>query len=105
MSLELRFHDEAVAEIRSAAAWYENKQPGLGAEFLEALEGRFRQLSVAPARAGRFPGADPSSPIRRATLSRFPYVIVFVAVDESLRVIAVMHARRRPGYWLKRVTP
>jgi len=30
-------------------------------------------------------------------------VIVFVEVGDEIRVLAVMHAKRRPGYWMKRL--
>lgn len=40
MTRQLLFHDEALAEIRSAAQWYEARRPGLGKEFLDALDMR-----------------------------------------------------------------
>lgn len=46
---------------------------------------------------------SPSYEIRRALLPRFPYAIVFLVRAEELRVLAVAHAKRRPGYWLGRV--
>jgi hypothetical protein len=30
---------------------------------------------------------------------RFPYVVVFVMLDDDIRVVAVAHAKRRPAYW------
>jgi hypothetical protein len=30
-------------------------------------------------------------------------VVVFVEVGDEIRVIAVMHAKRRPGYWMRRL--
>jgi toxin ParE1/3/4 len=103
MSRQLRFHDEALDEISSAADWYERRRQGLGDEFLDSLHARLMQLADAPNLGGRFPGADPSVPARRLLLARFPYVIVFVEVGEEIRVISVMHARRQPGYWLGRL--
>lgn len=105
MSLELRFHDEALAEIRSAAGWYDEKRPGLGNEFLEALEVRLKQLAASPNLGGRFPGADPRSPFRRILLARFPYVTVFLEAPDAIRVLAVMHGKQRPGYWMQRLPP
>jgi len=37
MSSRLRFDGEAIAEIRSAAEWYDARRRGLGDEFLDAL--------------------------------------------------------------------
>lgn len=97
MSLELGFHDEALAEIRSAAGWYDEKRRGLGDEFLEALDVRLKQLAVLPNLGTRFSGADPKSAIHRILLARFPYVIGFLDVEVAIRVIAVMQGRQRPG--------
>jgi hypothetical protein len=41
--------------------------------------------------------------IRRALLPRFPYAVIFMDLGEHIRVLAVAHAKRRPGYWLDRV--
>ncbi|MCP4594404.1 MAG: hypothetical protein GY842_27045 [bacterium] len=41
--------------------------------------------------------------VRRASLSRFPYALVFIELDEEIRVLAVAHDKRRPGYWLDRL--
>lgn len=31
------------------------------------------------------------------------YVLVFLVREDEARVLAVAHAKRRPGYWLSRV--
>lgn len=103
MRRQLRFHDDALDEIRGAAEWYEGRRQGLGDEFLDSLYLRLMQLADTPSLGRGFPGADPTAPARRLLLARFPYVIVFVEVGEEIRVIAVMHARRQPGYWLDRL--
>jgi toxin ParE1/3/4 len=41
--------------------------------------------------------------LRRALLSRFPYGVVFVELEDHIRVVAIAHAKRKPGYWLHRV--
>lgn len=102
-SLRLRFDDESLTEIRGAAHWYDRQRRGLGDEFLEALELRLNELRDSPALAGRVPHAPPDVPVRRVLLTRFPYAIVFLETDEEIRVIAVVHGKRKPGYWLRRV--
>ena len=83
MTRSIRFHDEAIAEIRSAATWYEEKRSGLGSEFLDAVEARVEQLARLPSVGGRFPDADLKNPVRRVLITRFPYAIVFVEVDRK----------------------
>jgi len=104
MTRALRVYGEALAEIRSAAGWYDRRRRGLGDDFLDALQARLKELLDAPTLIGRLPGAPPQLPIRRVLLSRFPYAVVFVQAEGEIRVIAVMHGRRKPGYWLGRVT-
>ena len=36
-------------------------------------------------------------------LPRFPYAVIFMDLGTEIRVLAVAHAKRRPGYWLDRV--
>ena len=40
---------------------------------------------------------------RRYRLTRFPLGIVYVNPDDDIIVFAVMHLRRRPGYWRERL--
>ena len=43
---------------------------------------------------------------RRYLMKRFPYFVVYRALELSnkLQVIAVAHERRKPGYWRPRLT-
>jgi hypothetical protein len=50
-------------------------------------------------------GVDARLDVRRALLARFPYALVFLILEEGVRILAVAHAKRRPGYWLGRVRP
>lgn len=36
---------------------------------------------------------------RRFPMRRFPYSIIYYLGDGELRVVAIAHHRRRPGYW------
>ena len=41
--------------------------------------------------------------VRRARVAGFPYSVAFVELEHELRVIAIAHDKRKPGYWLKRL--
>ncbi|MGH8768483.1 MAG: type II toxin-antitoxin system RelE/ParE family toxin [Burkholderiales bacterium] len=84
-------------DIRSAFEWYESQRAGLGAEFLAALRARLEAVGDHPE----------SSPvlyrgIRRAVVSRFPYLIFYVARPERVAVLAVLHHARNPAVWPRR---
>jgi plasmid stabilization system protein ParE len=39
---------------------------------------------------------------RRLVVRRFPCNIFFIELPDRIRVTAIAHAKRRPGYWRKR---
>jgi len=40
---------------------------------------------------------------RRFPLRRFPYSIIYYVRDQELRIVALAHHRRKPGYWAGRL--
>src|SRR2546428_173623 len=60
-------------------------------------------IERAPASFPRLLDVPADLVIRRTLLPRFPYAVVFIDLGTELRVLAVAHAKRRPGYWLNRV--
>ena len=100
---ECRLSQEAVVEVAEAAAWYGTRQPGLDAEFLNEVE---RVLPLIGSHPESFPSlldTPQDLSIRRVLLPRFPYALVFIELPAEVRVIAVAHLRRHPGYWLNRI--
>jgi hypothetical protein len=41
-------------------------------------------------------------PYRRHRVRRFPYLVFYAVAPEEIRVVAIAHAKRRPGYWRDR---
>jgi plasmid stabilization system protein ParE len=92
------FHPEAKAEFDGAVDFYEQSQPGLGLEFAE-------EVYATIARMIQYPDAwtEMSKNSRRCIVNRFPYGLVYQIKANDLRIIAVAHLHRRPGYWKKRM--
>jgi toxin ParE1/3/4 len=42
--------------------------------------------------------------LRRYLFHRFPYMLVYRETGAVILVIAVAHARRRPGFWKERLS-
>ncbi len=40
---------------------------------------------------------------RRRVLARFRYTVIFLEKDDVILMVAIAHAKRRPGYWSKRL--
>jgi toxin ParE1/3/4 len=81
----------AEADIADAYRWYEAQRPGLGQEFLEAVESAFERIAEQPLRY-----APVHRETRRTFLRRFPYVVFHVLRDDCVNVLAVLHQRRSP---------
>lgn len=50
-------------------------------------------------------GVGPVPVVRSKGVNGFPYRVVYFVADELLTIVAVAHAKRRPGYWRERVAP
>lgn len=103
MSRPVRFEDEADAEYREAGRWYDAKQSGLGIEFFDEVDAALRRILQFPAAGAPVPRMPRDLPVRRLAVRRFPYHVVYAEAAQELRVLAIAHDRRKPGYWRKRV--
>ena len=87
-------------ELHRAARRYEASRPGLGGEFLAAVGDLLHRVARE---AGTFPRWREDRPYRKAVMvRRFPFVVFFQEYDAEVRVFAIAHGKRRPGYWLRR---
>ncbi len=97
--LPVRIAPEAEEELGAAALWYEAKRRGLGADLIAAIDEALERVSENPLAS---PIWRPGMPFRRHGIRRFPYVVFFTVSGDGIHVLAVAHAKRRPGYWLDR---
>jgi toxin ParE1/3/4 len=103
MSKVVRVDTEAEAEIAAAMDWHESEREGLGAEFLNEVRLAMQSLQTPGPECTPVKGVPKALGVKRKLVDRFPYVIIFVEFDAAVRVIAVAHGHRRPGYWRRRV--
>jgi toxin ParE1/3/4 len=97
MTRQFILRPRAEDDIRSAFEWYESQRVGLGTEFLGVLRERLEAVRAHPeASPVLYRG------IRRAVVSRFPYLIFYVARPERVAVLAVLHHARNPAVWPRR---
>ena len=93
-----QFHPEAQAEHLEAITYYETRRAGLGASYLAEFESTLERVCEAPT---QYP-IEREPDIRRITLRRFPFTVLFRESESMVQVLAVAHHRRRPSYWLSR---
>jgi plasmid stabilization system protein ParE len=93
----IRLLREAEEELRLAAQFYEEAQPGLGRALIVEVR-RAKNLIAAHPLAARILRGE----IRVRSIARFPYRIYYRVRAEEIVVIAIGHRRRRPGFWNSR---
>jgi plasmid stabilization system protein ParE len=82
-------------EVQAAADFYRAKGDSkLGLEFVAEFEKTAHLILANPTSGSVF-----GERTRRRLMRRFPYSVIYQITSDELRVIAVAHNRRRPGYW------
>ncbi len=94
---EIIVQPEAEAEITEAFRWYEDKNEGLGSEFMRALDASLSSIQRNPTAY-----AAVHKQMRRAVLRRFPYSVIYLFDTGRIVVLACFHASRDPQQWRDR---
>ena len=100
--MNARFLPEVDAEVRAAAQWYEDHQPGMADRFLDAVLAAQFEIEKYPLRFRPPPGVRTTRPARRRLFDGFPYIMIHEVRDFALLIVAVAHTSRKPGYWRNR---
>lgn len=93
-----KLHPAAIEDAQAAKDWYAEHNVAIAQAFVDELD---RAMGLIATRPHQFPTYTGGA--RRYLLHRFPYMVVFREVGDDIEVIAVAHARRRPGYWRSRL--
>ncbi len=88
------FDQDARAESLAAVEYYEECQTGLGRRFCDAVEAEVDAITAMPFRFRVL-----RTPFRRCLVPAFPYAVIFSIEPDFILIIAVAHAKRKPGYW------
>jgi toxin ParE1/3/4 len=92
MSFVVRKLPLAEQDALEAAIWYEEREPGLGEEFLSEVDRAVQALRES-ALFHRIRFAD----VRRAPIHRFKFYGIYYTVHEQeVSVLAIFHGRRHP---------
>lgn len=80
-----------------AARYYEIQASGLGSDFLDKIDAAIFDISRNPE---RWPIIRCN--VRRRLVHRFPFALLYRADANEIVILATMHLRRRPDYWVGR---
>jgi hypothetical protein len=101
--VQLVLHPEAQNEILEAADWYDLQDAGLGNEFLAEIESAMSLVYSCPDVWPAWPQTNRRPPIQRYLLKRFLFfALAYQQFQDHVLVLAVVHTRRKPFYWLGR---
>jgi toxin ParE1/3/4 len=81
-----------------APIWYEDIRPGLGEYFYSQVQEAIELISEFPLAARQV-----KDEARCKRIHKFPYNLIFIPEQNSIRVIAVFHDKRDPQEWQKRI--
>lgn len=98
----LRISRAALRELRKSADWYDEQRLGLGDTFLAAIHEALAQIARFPEGAPSARGLPTGLDARSFSVAGFPYSVLYRNTPREVRVFAIAHASRRPGYWRKR---
>jgi plasmid stabilization system protein ParE len=92
--VEVTIHPAAEDEYQTALAWYYVRSPHAAERFEAAFDQAIEYIKSHPT---MFPLCDDRH--RFVLLQRYPYRLVYRVDGETVKVIAVVHSRRRPRFW------
>jgi toxin ParE1/3/4 len=92
------YHPDALTEYADATLYYDERLPGLGADFTTEVDTAIKRIIEVPDRWHCV-----EEDVRRYLLHRFPYGILYTIEEGYVLIVAVMHLSREPGYWRHRI--
>jgi plasmid stabilization system protein ParE len=92
------FKPEAKADLADACDWYEQRDAGLGTEFMRAVDSCVHQIERQPE---MYPMVHKN--VRQALTRRFPYSIFYLVEEDTIYVVSIFHASRDPRAWEERI--
>ncbi|MFT3990488.1 MAG: type II toxin-antitoxin system RelE/ParE family toxin [Luteolibacter sp.] len=102
MNWLVEFRPEVYEDVTIAADWYEQREPGLGSDFVEEIIQTWEEIGKNPWLGSK---RHARLEVRWRYPHRFPYRVIY-KIDETKQMvllITVLHAARDERNWLKRV--
>ena len=94
----LKIHEDAEREIAEARDLYIARSTDAAKRFLIELDRALEHVVANPLLSPTYMHGT-----RRYLLHDFPYLLVYDTRASVVRIFALAHTSRRPGYWRKRL--
>jgi len=95
---QIIFTPEAEEDVVQSYGWYEEREPGLGEDFLRSVEACLDMVRRHPQ---LYPVAVDT--FRRALVRRFPFEVFYEFTEDTLTVYSVFACAKDPQKWRKRL--
>ena len=82
---------EARDELLAATLWYDAQRDGLGLQLLGAVRECLERIVEGPGVGSIVPGTPAELQARRVQVHRFPYAVVYIDMEDEVRVLAFAH--------------
>ncbi len=94
LTVRISFHPKATAELEASSDWYAERSHYAARNFCVAIDVAITNIEADPKRFVRIDARH-----RACNVQKFPFQIVFRHDGDRVHIVAVAHAKRRPGYW------
>lgn len=91
--IPLRITPAAREELEETVSFYAAVRKELGRSFFDEFHATVRRLQRFPAAARNITGD-----IRRRSVHKFPYYVLYRVTEDEIEILAVCHRRRSPTY-------
>jgi plasmid stabilization system protein ParE len=95
--LPIDYLPEACRDFDESFDWYAERSREAAVRFVIAIDAALSAIAAEPQ---RFAVVDDLH--RACPVARYPFRIVYRVTPDRVVVVAVAHAKRRPGYWKDR---
>lgn len=96
--MTFEFHPDAESEFIASIAYYEECQEDLGLDFAREIYEAIQSIIINPE---IWPFINNN--IRRRLVNRFPFAVLYSSEGSKIYILAVMHLKRKPDYWISRI--
>lgn len=95
--MRIEIHPLATSEMEKSTRWYAKHSRVASLGFVAAVAEGISKIATTPDRYAKI-----DHPFRGCSLIGYPFQLVYRFDSERIVVIAIAHAKRRPGYWKRR---
>jgi len=96
--VKVTLHPEAEAEFLESVEFYANESTRAAERFIAEFEAAANEIRIHPTRYRKGRRITRIKEFRSS-----PYSLVYHVLEDRIKIDAVAHDKRKPGYWRKRI--